>query len=626
MPPSRLELDWEEGVFKGLLALWRRFQLRDASADAASTHAVALEDEQRSLTVLAQLVAAEPVRVRVARDAGGVRGRDLLLPRSIDFAETHAENREILLVRTLVSAAMRRRTRGRTCDLDDPFASLRVAREACDWLSEEFPAFEAAHARAIAAELRSRPPLEGLRGRAMYLEQARRAVLEGARPWEDVVLVDAVRGETARGPESPAIAIWGDWLEDLEPVPEGASPGEEPPGSDVETEAEAPAVEGLRRVELDEEEKERGAPAHMFEKVETADSYAGGVRDLDGADELDAQLEALEEVDLGDVIRGGDAAHSVLRADVQLGLDIPDVGRVDPDERGIPYDEWDFRSRRYRPGWCTVYPSKLPRGDGVWAREALARNRRLIRELTRRLEIHRVRREPVGRQFDGEDVDLSALVDNHAQVKAGRGDDPRLYERQTKRRRDIATTVLLDISLSSDSWVENRRVLDVSRDAVLVLGEVAEQLGDALQVLAFASNTRNVCRVFEVRGWRESWEFGRGRLGMLEPQGYTRIGPALRHATASLTAEPVDKRLLLLVSDGKATDYDRYEGRYGMADVRQALRDAERSGVSAHALAVDAIARDTLPPTFGPGAWHVLPHPEKLPEVLTTVYGRLVGH
>jgi nitric oxide reductase NorD protein len=231
----------------------------------------------------------------------------------------------------------------------------------------------------------------------------------------------------------------------------------------------------------------------------------------------------------------------------------------------------------------------------------------------------------VGRQFDGEDVDVSALVDAHAAARAGRGDDPRLYLRQQKRRRDFATTVLLDVSLSTDSWVENRRVLDVAREAILVLGEVADELGDRLQLLAFASHTRNRCRVWEVKGWREPWALGRARLGALEPQGYTRIGPALRHATECLAAEPADRRLLLLVSDGKPTDYDRYEGRYGVADVRQALREAERREVCAHALAVDAVARDYLPPMFGPGAWHVLPHADHLPAVLTTVYGRLTG-
>jgi len=29
---------------------------------------------------------------------------------------------------------------------------------------------------------------------------------------------------------------------------------------------------------------------------------------------------------------------------------------------------------------------------------------------------------------------------------------------------------------------------------------------------------------------------------------------------------------------------------------------------------------------FGPRGWHILPHPDRLPEVLTTVYGRLTDH
>jgi nitric oxide reductase NorD protein len=159
----------------------------------------------------------------------------------------------------------------------------------------------------------------------------------------------------------------------------------------------------------------------------------------------------------------------------------------------------------------------------------------------------------------------------------------------------FATTVLLDVSLSTDSWVDDRRVLDVARDAIFILGEVAERLGDRLQILAFASHTRNRCHV------------------------------SLRHATAGLAAERADRRLLLLVSDGKPSDFDRYEGRYGMADVRQALREAERCGVASHALAVDAVARSYLPPMFGPGAWHILPHASRAPTLLSTIYGRLTA-
>ena len=144
-------------------------------------------------------------------------------------------------------------------------------------------------------------------------------------------------------------------------------------------------------------------------------------------------------------------------------------------------------------------------------------------------------------------------------------------------------------------------------------------------VQAFASNTRNCCRVWTVRGEAEPWASARGRLGVLEPQGYTRIGPALRHATATLEAISADRKLLLLISDGKPNDYDRYEGRYGIGDVRMVLREAQQRGIHTHALAVDAVARDYLPSMLGPGAWSVLLTPDRLPESLTGVYGRLTA-
>jgi nitric oxide reductase NorD protein len=272
-----------------------------------------------------------------------------------------------------------------------------------------------------------------------------------------------------------------------------------------------------------------------------------------------------------------------------------------------------------------VIPTRVVARDEAWARSALARHRRSIEDLERRVAHHRAGLRAIDRQLDGEDVDLAALVDERAARAAGHGGDPRLYVRQEHRRRDFATTVLLDVSLSTDGWVRGHRVLDVARDAVLVLGEVADRLGDRLRVLAFSSETRHRCRVREVRGWNEPWSLGRARIGALRPDGYTRIGAALRHASADLAAVSAERKLLLLVSDGQPTDVDRYEGRYGIADVRQALREAETSGLRAHALAVAAEARDWLPGMFGAGAWHVLPHPERLARVLTEVYGRLTA-
>lgn len=620
MAAPRIELDWEEGLFRGLLSVWKRFGRETPAAPEAAT----LAASERSLTTLAQLISGEPVRLLPARGVGGVRGRDLLLPASFALAPDAKSNRRLLVVRTAVSAAMRRILRERgAAHAADPLGALRLARQAVDWLGRDLDGFARMHCEAASWALSARPDPASLRGRARVLEVARQAALQGERPWLDATLRDTLASMPQKGPASPGIAIWGDVLESLD-EPSRAGDGDESSreAAGIESEAAAPPVETLRRVELDAKEQEDAVLIHNFEKAETLDAYNGGARDTDGADELDAHLEALDSVDLGDLVRSDDEVHALLRADLSLGLDVPDVADAAPAEPGIPYDEWDARKNRYRPGWCTVYPARAREIVPGWAAPRLQERARLVDELFRRLVRERTTLRPKDRQLEGEDVDLAALVDAHGSRRAGRAVDPRLYLRQERHRRDFATTVLLDVSLSTDSWVDGRRVLDVARDAVLVLGEVADRLGDRLQILTFASHTRNRCRVWEVKGWHDGWCESRDRLGALEPRGYTRIGPALRHATAGLAAEPADRRLLLLVSDGKPTDYDRYEGRYGIADIRQALREAEAAGVHPHALAVDAIARDYLPPMFGPGNWNVLRDPGALPEALTTVYGR----
>jgi nitric oxide reductase NorD protein len=214
------------------------------------------------------------------------------------------------------------------------------------------------------------------------------------------------------------------------------------------------------------------------------------------------------------------------------------------------------------------------------------------------------------------------MCDAWASVRAGRTPSPRLYVESAKVQRDVATLVLLDVSLSTDSWVADRRVLDVAKESVLVLGEVLDRMGEDVEVLAFASHTRHKVRCWTVREWGEPWSLGRGRLSRLEPQGYTRIGPALRHANARLASRPEKFKDLILVSDCKPTDYDRYEGRHGIADVRKALAEAQRLGVRIQALTIDAQASGWLPAMFGPARWSVLSRPERLPEALVQTAAR----
>ncbi|GDX79061.1 hypothetical protein LBMAG42_08720 [Deltaproteobacteria bacterium] len=590
-----LPLDWEEGLFVLLSRLWRR--VRPGKPALCRAEAVRLTDEAGALACLASVVAGEPIRLLEAGGVGGVRGPELLLPPTFDLGGTAAENRAALIVRIVTGATVRR------LGLDDTSgpATVEAFRQASRLLHAELPGFAAVYSAAAALVRSARPdPADAPLLAALNLDV----------PWVPLTA------------DRPALPLWGTIL-----VPVGAAlagAGEQLPSRSTGIERRR-AIDEAQRITLNEEKAREQVLIHSFEKVETLDEHRGQLRRMDGSDELDAHADALDEVDLRELLRGGEPAHSMLRAEIGIDAGVPDVSDVLPGETGQAYDEWDARAGAFKKAWCTVYPSRLREGDSAWLAAALARNRRVIDTLAERLSQHRARRRPRNRERDGDDIDLDALADERADRRAGRAPAERVYMRKARPERSFATTVLLDISLSTDAWMEDARVLDVARDAVLALGEVADRLGDDLQVLAFASHTRTRCRVWTLRDWNEPWSAARARLGSLRPQGYTRIGPALRHSTAQLVKHGADRRLLLLVSDGRPTDLDRYEGRHGMADVRHALAEARSKGVHTHVLAIDNGARDTLAACFGEGAWHIVPHPRALPEALGTVYGRLRG-
>lgn len=629
-----LSLEWEEGLFVGLRALARR--LRRASARAPEPPGrVQFAQLEPVLGIVARMLAGEPLQVQAAEAMGGLKGRYLLLPGWLDLAPEPAVNRDLYVLRTAVGAMQRRLMREaglRVSPAADAAAlfvlQLTWVRRAVDRLHAEFAAFSNRWRGACALCLERRPQPERLRGADRLLEETRQALLRGEGPPDGAALADTLRrlslshAQVRRGP-SPAVPLWGElYPEEGDAGALGIPADIDRPETSAGTEIQAPPKDHVEMVQLDRRDIEDSVLMHVFEKAETADEYAGGARNLDGSDDLEAHLEALQELDLRQMVRGGERAHSIYRAGMRMSAEIPDA--VDSEaEAGIRYDEWDARRRRYRRRWCTVYPTRAREAAPEWAPAALQRQQRLVRRLHDELLVHRRRFDTTDRRADGEEVDLSAVVDDWATRRAGHTGSENLYLRRERRRRDFATTVLLDLSLSSDAWVDDRRVLDISREAVLVLGEVAERLGDDLEVLAFASKTRNCCWVWTVRDRREPWAAGRRRLGALRPQGYTRIGPALRHAVATIETVHAERKLVLLVSDGKPNDYDRYEGAYGVGDVRMAIREAERNGVHTHALAVDSVARDYLPSMFGQGAWDIMMHPRDMVDSLTRVYGRL---
>lgn len=560
-----IPIDVGESLFG---ALWRRWRRRREER-ALGPHSARYAELEQRLHAVAQAFSGGPLAIRRAEAEGGAEPGIVLLPAAIDLADDRRANQDFLFVRAAISGERSK----------DPG---RAPEEIVDELCAASPGFAERYAAARALEPADPPLL--LWG----------SVLTGA----DQAAAAAARAELA----------------------ERAAQDESGVAPDA-SEREAPARDHVRRITLPDEEAKQDMPQHAFEKVMFAEKYGGGARRLDGEDDMSEQGESLDAVDLRELVRGGPEVHSVYRAEVGDPGEVPDVAHVGPQERGIPYHEWDARLGAYRRGWVTVYPAQIPHGDAAAGAELARLTAAPTRTMLRRLERHRHQRRWLDQQTEGSEIDLAGVVDDFARRRAGEPETGRVYLHRPMLDRDQATLLLLDVSLSADSWVGGRRVLDATREAACVMGEAAERLGDSWAALAYASNTRHLCRVWTVKDWGEPWARGRARLPVLQPQGYTRIGPALRHGTALLKRRPERRRRLLILTDGKPTDFDRYEGAHGLADVRMAVREARRAGVQTQAIGLDPRAATLLPAMFGVGGWEVPRGLSALTEALVQAYG-----
>ncbi len=638
-------MGWDEKLFGVLYRVIKR--QKTATAPSACT----LEPLRARLHLFGACVAGQKIEIGAAERNGRRCGVTLLLPGIIALAPTRDANERAYLLRVAIDATALRLGLEPARALDDLerslFALVSIPR-VLEALDQDLPG-----ARELMRELGPlavaiRPSLARLPPRAVTCEvltrhclgvawadlqqQTSAALVEQARAVHERALLDpassmdlvATLREGLRASDLQPVVLWGATAHaGAARSAATAAPGKTADSSG--TERRGPPREGVRVVTLDETQIEDNPITHSFEKVHTAEEYSGGKKSVDGADELSAQGEALDEIEMREVVRSRERALSLYRAEVDFESD-PGGGEVADDQLrgGLAYDEWDERQRRYLEGHCRVFVSTAARPvDAASAfarvRAVVSKNARQIRELEARFErIERARRERA-RQRDGTDVDVDGMVERHGSLAAGHTGEDRLYVARRPTVQDLAVLVLIDASLSADAWVGGRRVLDVAKDAVIVLGEALARLPVQAGVAAFFSNTRRDCRFVVVKEFGAAWEPALTRLASVTPTAYTRIGPALRHGARLLEDSGARKKLLIMIGDGKPTDFDRYEGRHGVGDVRQAVREAQQRGVDTFALAIDTTARPQLQQMFGVAGFERLARPEDLAAALGRV-------
>jgi nitric oxide reductase NorD protein len=294
--------------------------------------------------------------------------------------------------------------------------------------------------------------------------------------------------------------------------------------------------------------------------------------------------------------------------------------------QGLPprhYPEWDYKSKTYNPDWVSLYESLHPPGDPAMIDALLSKHQALAKQLKRLLDLLKPQQYVrVRYQEEGSELDLDVAIRSLIDFKGGANPDPRINMSHRHDGRDISVMLLMDLSESVDLIPEGctQSILQLSQEAVSLLGWAIEQLGDSFAIAGFSSNTRHEVRYQHIKGYGERWnDEVKGRLAALQAGWSTRMGAAIRHAAHYLGARQTDKKLLLILTDGEPSDIDVHDDRLLIEDSRKAVQEADQAGIYTYCINLDPQADSYVRDIFG-NQFTVIDRVERLPEQLPRLF------
>lgn len=351
----------------------------------------------------------------------------------------------------------------------------------------------------------------------------------------------------------------------------------------------------------------------LFSWSEQADLDRSQIDDMD-----DDLVTAAEDLDIITVSRQRRSGMAKLKFD----LDLPAAENDDlPLGEGIRLPEWDYRKSKLVEDYCLLQPMLADTAEPCVLPEHLSD---ISRSLKKRFSILRTQRSWQRRQTFGDEIDLDAWLQNMTQpVRDINRQD--YYQSQITNQRDIACLLLADLSMSTDAMIsEEKNVIDIIRDTLLLFAEAMTDSGDQLGIYGFSSVKNTQVRYHILKNFKESYnDLIRGRIMATRPGFYTRMGAAIRQSTQILKTQAAKQRILIVISDGKPNDIDQYEGRYGIEDTRRAIIEAKQQGLQPFCITIDNRANDYLSYLFGDNGFSIVNDVSKLPLILPRQYLKL---
>ncbi|MFA5243071.1 MAG: VWA domain-containing protein [Sulfuricella sp.] len=334
-----------------------------------------------------------------------------------------------------------------------------------------------------------------------------------------------------------------------------------------------------------------------------------------------------------DVENAGDDAEEIWVLGTELfpyedmGKSFNELEGKEPVSEPYHYAEWDYQIQLERPAWATVLEKRPKAGDLQLIDDIAAQHKRTIGRLKFLLDalqpqgVTRIRKLE-----DGDEVDVNAAIRAMIDIRMGQQPDPRIMMRSVRKVRDISVMVLLDLSASTNDKVSGQdySVLDLQRQATVLLADAIHKIGDPFAIHGFCSDGRHNVEYFRFKDFDQTYgELPKSRLAGMSGQLSTRMGAAIRHAGHYLKLQKSAKKLLLVITDGEPADIDVRDPQYLRYDTKKAVEEMARCGVTTFCMSLDPRADQYVSRIFGARNYMVVDHVERLPEKLPVLYAGL---
>ena len=299
------------------------------------------------------------------------------------------------------------------------------------------------------------------------------------------------------------------------------------------------------------------------------------------------------------------------------------------------YDEWDRELTDHRLGWCRVVEKKVKHGDRNFVDQTKERHKGVISSIRHQFQLMKPENlTRVANEVDGEEFDLNAVIDYVIDRRADGQQSERIYTKRLRRRRDVAVSFLLDQSSSTARTIgrhplqpytrPGRRIIEIEKEGLVLMSEALEAVGDTYSINGFTSEGRRNVKFYVVKDFDEKYgDEVKRRIGGINYQNNTRLGAAIRHATAKLAKQDARTRLLIVLSDGRPYDHDYGDARYAREDTREALRQAKNEGITPFCITIDRESEAELRDLYGEVGYTIIDDVLSLPERLPGIYRRL---